>query len=361
MLFTGHDGSEVWTTTGFSDWGNGLRDIRRHELSAEHRQAEIGQIQWKRGARIDKMMDKNRSLVVEDNRRVVECAIDCVRFLATEMIAFWGSTSAHGKFISLFRCLAKRDHSAAAYLEKVDAARRHKRKMATNLISHRNITNLLLAIKQMIIDKTVLSIAKQKKVCIVFDSTQDTSKREASVLLVRYLQNENIANPHVVERILELFTTGESSGTVLKEHVIRSLEKAGISIDWIVGQCYDGAGNMRGAYSGMATLIQNENRKAVYIWCYAHRLNLVMNAVASCCTDVRNTLGILEELYSFMNGHKRNDVFVQAQGGSRTMQLKRVSTTRWNSTEAAVDTVFRKFDAILEALEQLSHCTSDRQ
>jgi len=66
-----------------------------------------------------------------------------------------------------------------------------------------------------------------------------------------------------------------------------------------------------------------------------------------------------EELYAFMNGHKRNDVFMQAQGDGRAMQLKRVTTTRWNSTVAAVETVFRKFDAVLGALEQLSHCTGD--
>jgi len=62
-----------------------------------------------------------------------------------------------------------------------------------------------------------------------------------------------------------------------------------------------------------------------------------------------------------MNGHKRNDVFMQAQGDGRAMQLKRVATTRWNSTEAAVETVFRKFYAVLGALEQLSHCTGDSQ
>ena len=60
-----------------------------------------------------------------------------------------------------------------------------------------------------------------------------------------------------------------------------------------------------------------------------------------------------------MNGHKCNDVFIQAQGDGRAMQLIRVPTTRWNSTEAAVKTVFCKFDAV--ALEQLSHCTGDSQ
>src|SRR6218665_3244893 len=90
---------------------------------------------------------------------------------------------------------------------------------------------------------------------------------------------------------------------------------------------------MRGRYSGLAKLIQNECKKAVYIWCNAHRLNLVMNGVMRCCTEIRNTLGLLEELHTFMNGHRRHDVFQRSQNECRhRMQLKRVLTTRWNST-----------------------------
>jgi len=82
VLFSSHKGSEVWTTTGFCDWNNGPRCVQHHELTSEHREAEIVQIQWKRGAQIDKMMAKSQSHVVDENRRVVECATDCIRFLA---------------------------------------------------------------------------------------------------------------------------------------------------------------------------------------------------------------------------------------------------------------------------------------
>jgi Domain of unknown function (DUF4371) len=54
------------------------------------------------------------------------------------------------------------------------------------------------------------------------------------------------------ERLLEVFTTGETSGAILKECVLNVLKKVKFDIDWIVAQCYDGAGNMRGKYSGMA-------------------------------------------------------------------------------------------------------------
>lgn len=142
----------------------------------------------------------------------------------------------------------------------------------------------------------------------------------------------------------------------MHSNVVAVLKKINFDIDWLVGQCYDGAGNIRGKYSGLATHIQKSCKKAVYIWCNAHRMNLVMNSVTSCCKEVKNTLGLLEELYTFMNGHKRNHVFFQTQNDSqgRARQLKRVCITRWNSTEAAIDTVLCRYREVLDALYCLS-------
>ena len=359
MLFSGPLGSDVWTTTGYSQWINGSRDIPRHERSPEHHTAKIALINWKRGNSIDRLIDKNSSLFVEENRRVMDCVLDCIKLLSCEMIAFWGDTPTEGKFISLFGLLAKRDTSAAAYLMKVEQAHHENKKMAVNFLSFGNVRLAVVTIKQIIVERIVQEIRVQKKACIIFDSTQDFSKREASVVIMRYLQQTNgsVEQVHVVaERLLEVFTSGETSGSVLHKQIQKVLTNLKFDTDWLVGQCYDGAGNMRGVYSGLATHFQKTCKKAVYIWCNAHRLNLVMNSVTSCCQDVKNTLGLLEELYTFMNGHKRNDVFIKAQACSdgQNQQLKRVSTTRWYSTEAAIDTVLARYCEVLDALKQLA-------
>jgi hypothetical protein len=356
MLFSTSEGSEVWTSTGYNEWHNATRNIQRHEDSPQHRQAEIAQIQWRSKKSVIHMIDRHRSERVEDNRKVLECAIDCIRFLSSEMIAIWGKTASKGKFINLFKLLAKRDATAAAYLIKLDKARQEQKQMACNLISSRNIHLLLTTMKQMTVQTIINQIQAQKKGCIIFDSTQDYSKKEASVLLARYLTCDKNGQLSVSERLIEVFTTGETTGEVLSSKVISVLKKVKFDMDWLVGQCYDGAGNMRGKYAGLAAIIQKSYKKAVYIWCHAHRLNLVMNSVTSCCTDVKNTLGLLEELHVFMNGHKRNDVFQHSQDEThgKKMQLKRVSTTRWNSTEAAVDTVLARYSETLNALASLS-------
>ena len=104
-------------------------------------------------------------------------------------------------------------------------------------------------------------MAKQWKVCLIFDRTQDYSKNEANVLLLRYLETDATGIMYPVERLLEVFTSGETSGRVLKGEVVNILTNLHFDMSWVIGQCYDGAGNMRGRYSGLATLIQNECKK----------------------------------------------------------------------------------------------------
>jgi hypothetical protein len=289
ILFSGPRGSDTWTTSGFNNWHNGARDIQRHEVTVEHREAEIAKIQWTRGMAVDVLLDRNRSAIVDENRKVLQCVLDCVKYLATEMIAFRGKDAMSGKFINLFRTVAKRDPSAAAYLIKVDEAHRTKKKMAGYLINSGNVKLVVKTLKEMIVEQILLRIKEQRKVCLIFDSTQDFSKKEASVLLVRYLELDANGTLHPVERLLEVLTSGETSGAALKQEVLAVLQQLKFDMAWIIVQCYDGAGNMRGRYAGLATLIQNDCNKAVYIWCNAHRLNLVMNAVM-CSYEVKKRL-----------------------------------------------------------------------
>jgi len=68
---------------------------------------------------------------------------------------------------------------------KIEKVHSEGKKMSVNFISPGNIMNTLHIMKQLVVEKIVKNIQTQKKACIIFDSTQDYSKREASVLLVR--------------------------------------------------------------------------------------------------------------------------------------------------------------------------------
>ena len=62
--------------------------------------------------------------------------------------------------------------------------------------------------------------------------------------MVRYIEFDPVDEPCIVERLVDVFTSGDSSGASLCEHIVASLEELGIDIQWLVGQSYDGAGNV---------------------------------------------------------------------------------------------------------------------
>lgn len=51
----------------------------------------------------------------------------------------------------------------------------------------------------------------------------------------------------------------------------------------LIAETYDGAASMQGQYSGLKTKIQNENPRAIYIWCCARLFNLVVFDTCHCC------------------------------------------------------------------------------
>ena len=102
-------------------------------------------------------------------------------------------------------------------------------------------------------------------------------------------------------------------------------------------QAYDGVSNVRGRYSGVSARIKELEPRALYIHCYCHLLNLSLQD--SCTADhlIRNTLGIINALYDFLEAStKRHSILFEAvQKAINTAKppttLKHLCETRWAS------------------------------
>lgn len=106
----------------------------------------------------------------------------------------------------------------------------------------------------------------------------------------------------VYERLIALIESPNTTGQVLFELFNKVMDKC--NLDWkknLVDQSYDGAANMRGTYNGLQAKICNLNPRAVYIWCYAHRLNLIVLSAVGSCKEAVNLFGNLEKLYTFIS------------------------------------------------------------
>jgi hypothetical protein len=110
-----------------------------------------------------------------------------------------------------------------------------------------------------------------------------------------------------------------------------------IGLDWsknLIGQSYDGAANMRGSYSGLQSHIFKENPNALYIWCHAHRFNLIVLSAVDCCKEAVALFGNMEKLYSFIVGSKKtSNIYRKNQSELYPKKqlkeaIKRVGSTR---------------------------------
>jgi len=61
---------------------------------------------------------------------------------------------------------------------------------------------------------------------------------------------------------------------------------------------------MKGQANGLLTLIHREVPRAVYIWCNARRLNLVIVDTCISCNDAIHFFVVLELLYSYFGARK---------------------------------------------------------
>ena len=116
--------------------------------------------------------------------------------------------------------------------------------------------------------------------------------------------------------------------STIKDALIRCC----LQISQCRGQAYDGAANMAGHLTGVATHLQQEQKSALFEHCVAHSLNLCLEDCGKRCACVREALGLASELSSIIRASpKRLALFrhIRDQLSSGSPSLKPLCTTRW--------------------------------
>jgi len=107
---------------------------------------------------------------------------------------------------------------------------------------------------------------------------------------------------------------------------------------------------MSGSCSGVQQQLREVSPCAVYIHCYAHKLNL---ALGDCVKSIQFTCDfccLLEALYEFISTSKTHTVFVAKQlelhPEKQIHQLQKLSDTRWTCRQGAVNAVSCTYDSL---------------
>lgn len=272
-LLFGRNINKAWSVDGVASWPRALKSMQIHECSEAHIEASLKLKLKKISLPILPLLEEKHRRDKAINIEIVKDLIDITFFLAKNCIAFRGHKESlkeelgnRGNFLDLVHLMSKRSPCLASYKTKLQLlTKKQNVSLISNIRQNQLIGSLASAIRTSIQEE--LKTARFFSISV--DSTFDLSRKEQISFVVRYI---NSTTGTVSERLIALRESSVTTGFQL----FNIFEKlcADLSIDWeqyLVGQSYDGAQNMRGQFQGLKTYVQQKCPSATFIWCHAHR------------------------------------------------------------------------------------------
>lgn len=62
---------------------------------------------------------------------------------------------------------------------------------------------------------------------------------------------------------------------------------------------------MQSKYNGLQTKIKEVNSQAIFFWCHAHRLDLIITSAVGSCAKAVDLFGNMEKLFTFISCSKK--------------------------------------------------------
>ena len=156
---------------------------------------------------------------------------------------------------------------------------------------------ILEILSDIILDKITEEIKEAEYFALLVDETKDLSKQEQLTFVLRYVFNCKVHEEFLGFRAADGLTVDSLSDAIQDE-----LKQIGVSIHNLVGQGYDGAAVMSGKCADVQEKVRTIVPQALYVHCFAHRLNFVIVQVVESVVPVADSFAVLQLGYNFLSG-----------------------------------------------------------
>lgn len=345
------------TTVGFSNWKNAKatnKGLVAHAKSDHHVYALVAWTEHKRmeaaDTSVQQMVSEAHQKAVEENRHFIKTVAEILLLTAKQDIAQRGhrendENTNRGNFLEILKIISNHDPIIAKKCANLPKNAKY---------TSAQIQNEVLEILAEMIRKQIIEEVKSSgEFSLIVDETKDVSKTEQISFVLRYFYNGT-----VYESFLQFEAAEQLHAEGLTKTILSCLDAYGLDYKAnLVGQGYDGAAVMSGIRSGVATRINAVCKHAIYIHCYAHRLNLVLVDTAKAVPEAADFFALLERLYVFLSGsyvhNKWKAVQLELYPDQKQMELQRLSDTRWACRFFACRTIINRLPALIKVLDDI--------
>ncbi len=140
-----------------------------------------------------------------------------------------------------------------------------KQKLQNQLEGHIQWTSpgvqnkLIGIVSDMVLKNITSEVRKSGPYRIIVHEIADCSRTEQASICLRY-----VSAGETKETFLGFYATPSTEGETLHELVKTSINKVELKLEDIVGKCFDGAGNISGAYKGLASRMKECSPLSLY-------------------------------------------------------------------------------------------------
>lgn len=326
----------AFVTTGYScNWKKAVDNFAQHEKSVQHHESceKLALIQD--NVNVSHLLDKHHKEEQASARRALHAVVTTLLTLAHTGSAIRGHKMDDGNLMEWLNLRAQEIPELASFLQRTVA-----------FISG-DIQNELLSLMHNDVLRQIISAVNQSPYfAVIMDETTDISTKEQVSICLRYLKD--CLTP--VETFIGLYEVTSTTGENLCQVLMDVLCRCGLSIKCLRAQCYDGASNMSGAFRGVQARVKELQPLAVYVHCYAHSLNLVLQETARQVPIIRDSLEYLHRAAVLMGRSAKRKSILHAWSAA----IKPICPTRWSVRAQAVTTALDHYEGILNALDEVA-------
>lgn len=208
-------------------------------------------------------------------------------FLGKQELSFWGhdeSKTSHNKrnFIELVQLLTEYDSVLAEHLKCSTVFQGLSKTIQNDIIE---------SVAHVINNE----IASAPFMGVQVDDTTDISCKCQLTIIVRYV----IKKGEIRQTFLRFFDVSQDrTSETLTTIALRRLDKYNLAVT-LVSQTYDGASCMTGHNTGVRAHVNSVCPYALFINCYAHKLNLVLSQGTRAIQDAKLFFASLDSFQNF--------------------------------------------------------------
>jgi hypothetical protein len=251
-----------------------------------------------------------------------------VCFLSKQELAFRGHSETlgsdnRGNYIELLYLLSTSDAQLKIHLEQS--------KVFTGL-SNRIQNDIIESVANIILEEIKSEINGAKFVSIIVDETTDICDKSQLSTIFRYVTDTG----NIEERFVGFADVSENrDATALFNHIVRYLDEYNCR-QKLIAQTYDGAAVMAGEHNGVQAKVKHICSSAIFVHCYAHRLNLVFSQSVNFIKECKVFFQSLTGFASFFSKSTKRSYALDQEIKKR---FPAVAPTRWNYNSRVLNTV----------------------